>query len=185
MLSKIVALNNLKEWGFNVPHYLVFDNATTQEDIVQLAQGEHLGIRTSLAGSFSLPFLYDLLPAQAYIEAVKLSQHYGVIVTRVVPPELTLYSCSVFLEHRDSPCSGTVEWIEGPSLGRDLERKADIQRYDFTYPSQIPKPAIRDAVMDLMDIPDLAGHDVIVEFTILKEPAGIKDEDVVLWEYRR
>jgi len=189
MPTKAKSLTNLRDWGYNTPEFLIFDaDEHDLEDLMTLATGGRLGIRTSLnvdegITSFSLPFLYDLTPVAAYHEVLRLSLSFVVIVTKIIPPELSLLSANIIL----SPSGGgTVEYLKGPSLGRDVDtaKYGTLQRTDFSYISQLQPPALHELVEYCSGIPELVGRKIVIEATHLKEPAGSLGERNVVWEYR-
>lgn len=180
-MNKFERWNNLRTWGFNTPDFIVYDS----QGIPKEWKKKTLAIRTFSNSSrdMLLPFHYDLNYHAAEIFAKDcFMKGYGVLVYPYVDRELSLVSGHCV--RRDN-ASGEIEFMRGPAVGRDVHNSR-LEHIEFAWIDDCTVEHEFHEVMDATsDILVLSGlHAVLVEFTVLKEPAGVLNEDLIFWEYR-
>lgn len=194
-LSKGRTLNLLNEWGFNVPHFVVFHPTSSMPEVPKsliqlfnLFSGETISIRTWRENEFKCPFSpnkdisYQIDWLRENWETLK--NHEEIIISEGIDPSKSLRAGkAVHLPSNDI----LVEYYEGPGTVRDMETMDSSRLRHFLFPG----PFYGKVPYDRRELMQLAARfrkffmshpERTIEWSQYPYKIGRRKEEFIFWE---
>lgn len=181
-MNKAESLKSLLEWGFNVPPFKIINPGRYFTEL-PVQDSDFFGIRTCLPSGkgFSLPFLRNVSRVDVPDHVDRLArQGYVVILYPWYPKEWSEYSMHVQMS---TETSGMIEYLEGPSIVRDLMRSHKYNYLEFNSFDNLFSPFV-EVVRECSDIYHFYGGPCIIELSIMDREVGTEKRNIVFWEIR-
>ena len=184
-MNKLESLRNLRDWDFNVSDFVEYNSEWTLEKLKARFGDKRIGLRTCLKGGyreFNMPFFKDMTLEEALPKAIELKKKYIVILYEYIHPDRSEISGNIQL---NQDLSGQFDIFYGSGVVREVETRRDIGVGIFPHVDRIRNSRVKEIVDQITDlIIFFTSKSIIVEFSWGSEPAGIKNEQLVLWEIR-
>lgn len=188
--EKIKRIEQLEKWGFNTPRLLYLPKATSyNKESVELFLEKHkdlskLNIRTysydphSKQEGYSSKHYVGLSPKKIVKTLDEIiSERYCMIDAEI--PSDGLYAGNIAIEPKNY-C--TIEWFHGKKA---MVRMAN--QSDSGYVENLVE-TFKEKHQSLIDIMNTAftcpKTNIVLEWSVLKVPGGIKKEKLIWWEWR-
>jgi hypothetical protein len=181
-MTKLESLQKLNAWNYNIMDFIQFTSEIKPEDLLQRFDNKKLGVRVSNAGILA-PFKTDMDYKECHRFASEQLSHFNEVIIYENPQNNPVVFQGNILLRQDG--SGIIDIYYGDrGTLRDVENKntPDLSRA-FQRFSYIPDD-IKYEIADLRTLPDLCGRDITIEFTVFKNPTGIQQQKLILWEIR-
>jgi hypothetical protein len=166
--------------------FIEYGPGCSDESVHKRFPGNRVGVRTANKNSFyqagSTPFYRDKTVDEAIGIARGLLGHWRVIIYDWSEAGGACVSGHCVIGEG----YGLYEVFYGPGIVRDIEKRDDVIRQRFTYPSQIMDSRLREISERGVLLWEIANMgDIVIEFSLFHKPTGALGERLIFWEYRQ
>lgn len=185
-VDKLTSLKNLRDWGFNHMDFIEYGPGWSDVAVRRRFPQNRVGVRTANRNSFlqagGTPFYRDKTVSEAIEIGKSIWNDWRVIIYDWSEAGGAVVSGHMVIGEG----YGLYEIFYGPGIVRDVDKRADVIRARFTYPSQIYDTNVRLVAEKSALLSELAGiGDIVVEFSVFNRPTGLLAEHAIFWEYRQ